>query len=128
MPPLNVLLPSQPVNSHPSPDADSCRRRSHYAGDQLCLHSHRGSIFHHPSLTNPISEDALDSRLDKKNGQKSVVYLVLNVPSVNVVGRLNPVKATGAKMEVSVTRPVDWHLHLRDGDLLQAVISHRSFR
>ncbi|KAE9457658.1 hypothetical protein C3L33_10432, partial [Rhododendron williamsianum] len=49
----------------------------------------------------------------------------LNVPSVNVVGRLNPVKATGAKMEVSITRPDDWHLHLRDGDLLEAVISHR---
>lgn len=53
---------------------------------------------------------------------------MLNVPSVNVVGRLNPVKATGARMEVSITRPDDWHLHLRDGDLLEAVISHRSFR
>lgn len=50
-----------------------------------------------------------------------------NVHSANVVGRLNPVKATGAKMEVSITRPDDWHLHLRDGDLLEAVISHRSF-
>ncbi|KAF7140073.1 hypothetical protein RHSIM_Rhsim06G0140600 [Rhododendron simsii] len=52
-------------------------------------------------------------------------YKALNVPSVNVVGRLNPVKATGAKMEVSITRPDDWHLHLRDGDLLEAVVSHR---
>ncbi|KAG5545297.1 hypothetical protein RHGRI_017684 [Rhododendron griersonianum] len=54
-------------------------------------------------------------------------YKALNVPSVNVVGRLNPVKATGAKMEVSITRPDDWHLHLRDGDLLEAVISHSAF-
>ncbi|KAK6919074.1 Amidohydrolase-related [Dillenia turbinata] len=27
-------------------------------------------------------------------------------------------------MELTLTRPDDWHLHLRDGDLLQAVISH----
>ncbi|XP_057955528.1 dihydroorotase, mitochondrial isoform X3 [Malania oleifera] len=27
-------------------------------------------------------------------------------------------------MELSLTRPDDWHLHLRDGDLLEAVISH----
>ncbi|XP_057487806.1 dihydroorotase, mitochondrial-like isoform X1 [Actinidia eriantha] len=27
-------------------------------------------------------------------------------------------------MELSITRPDDWHLHLRDGDLLQAVIPH----
>ena len=30
-------------------------------------------------------------------------------------------------MELSITQPDDWHLHLRDGDLLQAVIPHRSF-
>ncbi|XP_057506203.1 dihydroorotase, mitochondrial-like isoform X2 [Actinidia eriantha] len=30
----------------------------------------------------------------------------------------------GTKMELSITRPDDWHLHLRDGDLLQAVIPH----
>ncbi|XP_042521163.1 dihydroorotase, mitochondrial isoform X2 [Macadamia integrifolia] len=27
-------------------------------------------------------------------------------------------------MELSVTQPDDWHLHLRDGDLLSAVVSH----
>ncbi|XP_057955525.1 dihydroorotase, mitochondrial isoform X1 [Malania oleifera] len=32
--------------------------------------------------------------------------------------------AKGVKMELSLTRPDDWHLHLRDGDLLEAVISH----
>ena len=30
-------------------------------------------------------------------------------------------------MELSIAQPDDWHLHLRDGDLLQAVISHRLF-
>ncbi|XP_059660921.1 dihydroorotase, mitochondrial-like isoform X2 [Cornus florida] len=34
------------------------------------------------------------------------------------------VKAKGSKMELSITRPDDWHLHLRDGDLLEAVVSH----
>lgn len=29
-------------------------------------------------------------------------------------------------MELSLTQPDDWHLHLRDGDLLEAVVSHRS--
>ncbi|KAL5989855.1 Dihydroorotate dehydrogenase (fumarate) [Asimina triloba] len=28
------------------------------------------------------------------------------------------------KMELSITQPDDWHLHLRDGDLLKAVVSH----
>ncbi|KAI4317814.1 hypothetical protein L6164_025652 [Bauhinia variegata] len=27
-------------------------------------------------------------------------------------------------MELTITQPDDWHLHLRDGDLLEAVISH----
>nr|GMD38399.1 dihydroorotase, mitochondrial isoform X2 [Ipomoea batatas] len=27
-------------------------------------------------------------------------------------------------MELSITQPDDWHLHLRDGDLLEAVVSH----
>ncbi|KAK1262480.1 hypothetical protein QJS04_geneDACA024977 [Acorus gramineus] len=27
-------------------------------------------------------------------------------------------------MELSITRPDDWHLHLRDGDLLEAVVHH----
>ncbi|XP_073008047.1 dihydroorotase, mitochondrial [Typha latifolia] len=30
----------------------------------------------------------------------------------------------GARMELAITKPDDWHLHLRDGDLLQAVVSH----
>lgn len=28
-------------------------------------------------------------------------------------------------MELSITQPDDWHLHLRDGDVLKAVVSHR---
>ncbi|KAF7822977.1 dihydroorotase, mitochondrial isoform X1 [Senna tora] len=28
------------------------------------------------------------------------------------------------KMELTITQPDDWHLHLRDGDLLEAVIPH----
>ncbi|KAF5205189.1 Dihydroorotase [Thalictrum thalictroides] len=32
--------------------------------------------------------------------------------------------STGARMELSITKPDDWHLHLREGDLLQAVVSH----
>ncbi|WOK99305.1 dihydroorotase, mitochondrial [Canna indica] len=29
-----------------------------------------------------------------------------------------------ARMELSLTRPDDWHLHLREGELLQAVVPH----
>lgn len=28
-------------------------------------------------------------------------------------------------MELSIAQPDDWHLHLRDGELLDAVVSHR---
>ncbi|XP_058095412.1 dihydroorotase, mitochondrial isoform X2 [Magnolia sinica] len=35
-----------------------------------------------------------------------------------------PIKTKGVKMDLSLTRPDDWHLHLRDGDLLGAVVSH----
>ncbi|XXG50423.1 hypothetical protein AAC387_Pa02g4441 [Persea americana] len=35
-----------------------------------------------------------------------------------------PIKNNGIKMELSLTRPDDWHLHLRDGDLLKAVVPH----
>ncbi|KAL6578380.1 Dihydroorotate dehydrogenase (fumarate) [Orobanche minor] len=35
-------------------------------------------------------------------------------------------KASGAKMELSIIRPDDWHLHLQDGELLEAVIPHSS--
>ncbi|XP_071726308.1 dihydroorotase, mitochondrial-like [Rutidosis leptorrhynchoides] len=27
-------------------------------------------------------------------------------------------------MELSIAQPDDWHLHLRDGELLEAVVSH----
>lgn len=30
-------------------------------------------------------------------------------------------------MELTITQPDDWHLHLRDGSLLEAVLPHRSF-
>lgn len=33
-------------------------------------------------------------------------------------------KTKEKKMELSITKPDDWHLHLRDGDLLEAVVSH----
>ncbi|CAL5403684.1 unnamed protein product [Camellia sinensis] len=38
---------------------------------------------------------------------------------------LNQLKAKGAKMELSIMQPDDWHLHLRDGVFLEVVISHR---
>ncbi|KAF5948315.1 hypothetical protein HYC85_014272 [Camellia sinensis] len=48
------------------------------------------------------------------------------LPFANVRG-LNQLKAEGAKMELSIMQPDDWHLRLRDGDLLEAVISHSAF-
>ncbi|KAI8006886.1 hypothetical protein LOK49_LG07G02190 [Camellia lanceoleosa] len=48
------------------------------------------------------------------------------LPFANVRG-LNQLKARGTKMELSIMQPDDWHLHLRDGDLLEAVISHSAF-
>ncbi|XP_076915852.1 dihydroorotase, mitochondrial-like isoform X1 [Bidens hawaiensis] len=30
----------------------------------------------------------------------------------------------GVRMELSIAQPDDWHLHLRDGELLEAVVSH----
>ncbi|KAL2496860.1 Dihydroorotase [Forsythia ovata] len=38
----------------------------------------------------------------------------------------NHLKAARTKMEFSITEPDDWHLHLRDGELLEAVVSHSS--
>ncbi|KAK3033198.1 hypothetical protein RJ639_036990 [Escallonia herrerae] len=35
-----------------------------------------------------------------------------------------PLHANIEKRELTITRPDDWHLHLRDGDLLEAVVSH----
>lgn len=37
---------------------------------------------------------------------------------------LNLIKCKGTKMELTMTQPDDWHLHLRDGDMLEAVVSH----
>lgn len=39
-------------------------------------------------------------------------------------GRKSSLKAYSANMELSITRPDDWHLHLRDGDILKAVVPH----
>ncbi|KAG8388483.1 hypothetical protein BUALT_Bualt02G0130400 [Buddleja alternifolia] len=44
---------------------------------------------------------------------------------VNVRGHIH-LQASRTKMELSITRPDDWHLHLRDGELLESVISHSS--
>ncbi|KAL8131423.1 dihydroorotase, mitochondrial isoform X1 [Apium graveolens] len=44
--------------------------------------------------------------------------------SCGEVGKLKQVKASRARMQLSITKPDDWHLHLRDGDLLEAVVSH----
>ncbi|KAJ8465466.1 hypothetical protein OPV22_028018 [Ensete ventricosum] len=38
--------------------------------------------------------------------------------------RVLVVRSAGSRMELSLTRPDDWHLHLREGDLLRAVVSH----
>ncbi|CAN6700496.1 unnamed protein product [Malus baccata var. baccata] len=47
----------------------------------------------------------------------------LKFPSSNFEGS-NQFRCKGAKMELTITRPDDWHLHLRDGELLQAVVPH----
>ncbi|MCL7029070.1 hypothetical protein MKW94_013638 [Papaver nudicaule] len=36
----------------------------------------------------------------------------------------HPTKIKGVMMELSITQPDDWHLHLRDSDLLKAVVPH----
>ncbi|XAR55516.1 Dihydroorotase [Bertholletia excelsa] len=43
------------------------------------------------------------------------------------IGVLNQAKPKRIRMELSITQPDDWHLHLRDGDLLEAIISHSAF-
>ncbi|XP_078428272.1 pyrimidin 4 isoform X2 [Wolffia australiana] len=35
-----------------------------------------------------------------------------------------PLRRKGASMELTITRPDDWHVHLRDGNLLEAVVPH----
>ncbi|KAI5679704.1 hypothetical protein M9H77_00931 [Catharanthus roseus] len=45
----------------------------------------------------------------------------LPFPRVRV---LEHVKVKSMKMELTIAQPDDWHLHLRDGDLLEAVVPH----
>ncbi|KAI8008805.1 hypothetical protein LOK49_LG07G02157 [Camellia lanceoleosa] len=54
------------------------------------------------------------------------IFEVSTLPFTNVRG-LNQLKAKGAKMELSIMQPNDWHLHLRDGVFLEVVISHSAF-
>ena len=37
---------------------------------------------------------------------------------------MNPVTTPGAGAGLTITRPDDWHLHVRDGDALQTVVPH----
>ncbi|WCJ30786.1 Dihydroorotase [Euphorbia peplus] len=40
------------------------------------------------------------------------------------IGRSRELECKASKMELTLTQPDDWHLHLRDGELLQAVVPH----
>ncbi|KAK9747601.1 hypothetical protein RND81_02G002500 [Saponaria officinalis] len=53
----------------------------------------------------------------------SISVLTCKVSSIAVPGIARSTKANfkASKMELTLTRPDDWHLHLRDGDLLAAV-------
>ncbi|KAL3839325.1 hypothetical protein ACJIZ3_023916 [Penstemon smallii] len=42
------------------------------------------------------------------------------------IRRQTKLKAPCVKMELSIARPDDWHLHLREGELLEAVVPHSS--
>ncbi|KAL7115484.1 hypothetical protein ACP275_04G186500 [Erythranthe tilingii] len=59
-------------------------------------------------------------------GAPSVFSIKLS--STALVNAKRPVRlrVSRAKMELSITRPDDWHLHLRDGELLEAVVPHSS--
>ncbi|KAL3583280.1 hypothetical protein D5086_014341 [Populus alba] len=48
---------------------------------------------------------------------------VLKLPSSKIEGS-RQLKCKASKMELTITQPDDWHLHLRDGELLQAVVPH----
>ncbi|CAN4105653.1 unnamed protein product [Withania somnifera] len=50
-------------------------------------------------------------------------FSILNISVVSFGGK-SSLKAYSANMELSITRPDDWHLHLRDGDVLKAVVPH----
>ncbi|XP_010553461.1 PREDICTED: dihydroorotase, mitochondrial-like [Tarenaya hassleriana] len=45
-------------------------------------------------------------------------------PELKIERSLNKLKVKSARMELTITQPDDWHLHLRDGDLLKAVVPH----
>ncbi|TXG55139.1 hypothetical protein EZV62_020395 [Acer yangbiense] len=47
----------------------------------------------------------------------------LKVPIAKISGS-KQLKSKGLRMELTITQPDDWHLHLRDGDLLKAVVPH----
>ncbi|XP_065876253.1 dihydroorotase, mitochondrial isoform X1 [Euphorbia lathyris] len=47
----------------------------------------------------------------------------LKFPYPNI-GRSRKLECKASKMELTLTQPDDWHLHLRDGELLQAVVPH----
>ncbi|XP_031280278.1 dihydroorotase, mitochondrial-like [Pistacia vera] len=50
----------------------------------------------------------------------------LKLPVAKVAGTKDSkkLKCKGLRMELKITQPDDWHLHLRDGDLLKAVVPH----
>lgn len=50
----------------------------------------------------------------------SLSYNASNLP-IPGIKRFNKLNIKAVKMELTLTRPDDWHLHLRDGDLLAAV-------
>lgn len=58
-------------------------------------------------------------------GTPSVFSTKLSSELVKARGPIN-LKASKITMKLSITRPDDWHLHLRDGELLEAVVSHSS--
>lgn len=55
------------------------------------------------------------------------IVLQASIFPVSKLSGQNQRKANRVRMELSITQPDDWHLHLRDGDLLEAVVSHRFF-
>ncbi|XP_044465581.1 dihydroorotase, mitochondrial-like isoform X2 [Mangifera indica] len=52
--------------------------------------------------------------------------LKLPVAKVSGTKHSKQLKYKGLRMELTITQPDDWHLHLRDGDLLKAVVPHRA--
>ncbi|KAJ9147636.1 hypothetical protein P3X46_029773 [Hevea brasiliensis] len=50
-------------------------------------------------------------------------FKAFQFPSCKITG-FRHLKCNASKMELTLTRPDDWHLHLRDNELLEAVVSH----